>query len=495
MDGFAHPVLLFGFGPATGLAVGLLLTRPLLRRGQPRQAVLAGLLALAVLFGLQQLSLRAAHMAEFADTGPCLLCYEWSWIPYVMNWASWSVGAMIFAVVSLVAAARRPPQAASVSLWNRRQIARLAAGMLVVSVLAWGADQVMRARQRSDVAQAIQQPGQPIAGVPTVELGGLRLPAAGLGVNFVYASGLSFSPDGHWLVVHRSDGWNLRRLSDFRVVLSGKNGDQFGERWIQFNPNGSLLAIIDLGLTNREENRVYRLNADEISLAWEGGQGGYRAYQAAFSPDGEQIRILDSSERLISVDARTGQVLDSIRLSYRPPAGSRSGSLRLQGVFSPSGAYLALADSLHCGVGLFAAGSGEQLDAWDPSEGACPGDEDPDWGYAAFRPGDQLVWILEYDQSADQQLWSPSGSEQPALENALAQYPDLEAYAITRDLRLAAFAQRNTINIWDLERGRELGSLETNAVVTALEFSPDGALLAVGTADSYLRFFSDQPGG
>lgn len=492
MDLLLHPVLYFGLGPAAGILAGLLVTRRLIRRASLMQAVLAGLLLLAALFGLQQLALRAEQLAEFADSGPCINCGEWNWVPHLINWATWGVGGLAFIVISMSSAGKIPPAGSPAAGSRRRQVIRLLAGLGALVVLAWGANRLLQRQQQLDLAKLMQRTTQPIAGVPDHELGRLRLPHGGFGLGFSYADELEFSKDGRWLAIGRMGGWDVWRLSDFKRVLSLEAA---ADGWVSFSPDSSQLATTDQSAVVDEDTQVYRLSGDKVRLAWSAGQDSYQVYQSAFSPDGSELRILDASKGMARLDAATGQVVRWVSFTPQPLESALPGGTRRQWLISPSGAYVALAISDGCRVDLFAADTGTPLGVWNPAEGACPGSDNPDWGRVAFFPDDTLVWMLEYDQARDRILWTPPGGQQLFLDRALAEYPDATGYAIAPDWRLAVLAGEKTVSVWDLEQERPLGSLSTDAAITSVEFTADGSLLAVGTADGYLRFYSDQVGG
>ena len=494
---FLDVILYYGLGPAAGLLVGLLLSHRLRSRTHRNRAFLVGLLILAVLFGLQQLALRTRYLAECGDIEPGSVSCEWAFVPFMVSWSLWGVGGLIYFLTSVAAYSRPPLERPGVAIWRRKQVQKLSAGVVVIGLLALGANEVVRGLQRAELSKVFQEFGQPIAGVPTHELGKFRLPKGGFQLETAYADELEFSPDGRWLAIHHSNGLDIRQLPDLKIVLSVEVPFESWDRWVQFSPDANLLAIIDLGLTERQPTEVYRLTQRGVSLAWTARQMAYYVSQAAFSPDGQQILILDSDAQLIQLDAQTGEWLRTIQLpseSLGPP-GTEGTFWR--GLFSPSAAYVALAAPANCKVELFSTASGDRVGAWDLADGPCPGSENPDWGHAAFRPDDRLVWVLEYEVEADRVLWAPNQGGQRSIEHALVNSQWYAPYAVSPDWQLMVVPSGDHLDVWSLADETTIGSFFflPEGIVTALAFTPDGRLLVVGTEDGYLRFFANAVSG
>jgi WD40 repeat protein len=424
---FLHPILLFGLGPASGLLVGILLTRRLIRRGHQDQGFLAGLLVMAALFGVQQLAIGLADRASFADTGPCQpLCGEWSWVPYMINWSTWGVGGVIYFFISVVTRSSPSVERPSAPLWTRKHVARLLAGVAVLGLLMLGTNEAVRLSQRAVLSESTQQSRHTISGVPAFEVGKYRLPSGGFGLDFAYAADLEFSSDGHWMAVHHSDGLDVWRLSDVKFVYSLREPISSWDRWVQFSPDGSLLAIIGTW-----EAEVLEFTSEGVSTAWRGENPAYIVFKPSFSPDGQQIFLMGFDDMLIKLDSRTGRILATIQLSL--------------GLDVPLGP------------------------------------EDP-------------KTVEKYLKDGPLPLWLPDTVSRILVEDLIRQ-AEQGRYTFSPDWRLAVIAVDKGLTVWDMAVAEPIGSFSVDAVVTTVSFTPDGRLLAVGTADGYLRFFTDEVQG
>lgn len=170
--------------------------------------------------------------------------------------------------------------------------------------------------------------------------------------------GLSFSPDGRWLVSTHGDGavlvWNI----DERRREASLNGHSDAVRTIAFSPDGS--RFVSAG----EDRSVIVWNAS--SGAKEAVFNGHRTrvVGAAFSPDGQWLASTDQDAFVIRWD------LDAKAARWRVPGTSR-GSKNVCMTVSPDGRWIATRQ------GVFDSATGEQIIDWDyaPNFGGLEGGE------------------------------------------------------------------------------------------------------------------------
>jgi WD40 repeat protein/tetratricopeptide (TPR) repeat protein len=193
----------------------------------------------------------------------------------------------------------------------------------------------------------------------------------------------------------------------------------------------------------------------------------------AFSPDGRVLASGDYGQTVQFWDVVTGQ-----------PAGL---PIEQRGVvfsvaFSPDGKTLA--------VGTVDPAKEARL--WDLATGRPKGSAMPhkDWVVeVAFSPDGRLLLTRSHDATA--RLWD-AGTGEPLTD--FLRHSGLPATAFSPDgLRLATAGNlEDQVRIWDAQTGQPLvgATLSQGSQVTALAFSPDGAVLGVGCRDGSARLWN-----
>lgn len=234
----------------------------------------------------------------------------------------------------------------------------------------------------------------------------------------------------------------------------------------------------------------------------------------AFSPDGRYLAYTASSVTTYLQDVTTGQVVEEweVNASYRPGLD-----------FSPDGRLLAFTDAeeivvwdLQSGMVRFTlrghegpvnridispdgrylvSGSDDStLRLWDLSSGAMVYSMGQERGVANvhFSPDGSLIAGSRWDD-AQLFIWRTADGAQLRVLDVVGSIFDL---AFSPDGRYIAVATTSLkIYIYDPATGNRVGEIESdgNCRLISLDFSPDSALLVVGTEYAQMRFH--QAGG
>ncbi|PHS03151.1 MAG: hypothetical protein COA78_18825 [Blastopirellula sp.] len=344
-----------------------------------------------------------------------------------------------------------------------------------------------------------------------------------------HANSVTFSPDGKWLASAGSwsgspsswssgkpDGsggiiWALKSGSQMRVFSHNTNG---GTQDITFSPDSKLSAIISRSF-NKEDNT----SSTTISLSrgwvmqWKKTIPNW-ANKARFTPDGQSIAILSGTGSIKFLDVETGTVTQEIE----PPQSPAPEPVSVTGEVSSK-------DSQWYDFAM-ATASNKMV------SGGVDG-----WG----RPFIE-IWEFEQEKSPSAPVGTakpvPVESEtnvSPASPNRIKQIStemDIKTIAYSADGKLIAVANgapnylqgrsrealgwRPKTHILDAHTGKTLLSLNLDVdhavehidtiyqfhasrgsdyfVVSALAFSPDAKILAVGNQSGRVKLFSTQTG-
>lgn len=166
------------------------------------------------------------------------------------------------------------------------------------------------------------------------------------------ANSLSFSPDGQLLASAGNDA--ILRVWDVAAILtqaepkpvSDMIGGAFAVPAVRFNPQGTLLASVDLQYIRLRDPATTRLVRSLLSQA--------SVFRIAFSPDGEYLAAAETDATVRLWEVETGSEVGVIQLSEPAgflwdvafsPDGSMVGAVSSQGVAAlwefPAGGLLA----------------------------------------------------------------------------------------------------------------------------------------------------------
>ncbi|MEV0970650.1 WD40 repeat domain-containing serine/threonine protein kinase [Microtetraspora glauca] len=295
---------------------------------------------------------------------------------------------------------------------------------------------------------------------------------------------VALSRDGRWLAVAGE-----RSVRVWDLVSRRPAGSEIGQvaRWLDFSPSGRSLGLVTEGGrwqvwdTAEGTRMVDRADAGVEAVAM-----SYDDRLAAPMLDGDRFELWDvTTGRRLPVpgegravwvafgpDRRTLAVSAGADVVFwdLPERARRGGRLEGAGAvwlaFSADGRFVVTYDKRS--VGLWSA-EGVSLLRYPlgDTSGMPSARIGADGRTLSYLLGGGAVAVLDVDAGA----------------HSLRLAPEIQTVAFSRDARLAAVQTGTSLELWDVAGGRRLGPPLASPAATALAFSPDGRVLAVGAED------------
>jgi WD40 repeat protein len=278
----------------------------------------------------------------------------------------------------------------------------------------------------------------------------------------------TFSPDGSLLARAHPGEVSLWDVTN-RQVQHTLRTDPIDVQWVQFSPNGRLLAAA----CNRNSNvkpgdvMVWELATQELLYSLRGHQKPVR--RIAFSPDGTMLASASEDNTVKIWDVASGE--EKAILS-----GHRGYFLSV--AFSPDGKTIATGGGNDFTVRLWNAETFEPIKSLERTR-----DKVGSVKCVAFSPDSQLLAVNE-------SLWEVASGRlrynlSSGSTNAVAFSADGE--------RLAVAGRYSNIRLWDTRTGQRLGTFKGHrGSISSVDFSPDGEVL-VSAGGSVKLWDSDPP--
>jgi WD40 repeat protein len=272
---------------------------------------------------------------------------------------------------------------------------------------------------------------------------------------------LAFSPDGTVLVSGGSDG-ALRLWETAAWKLKGELDHHSELRSLAFSPDGNVL--ISGGLLGTV--RLWDVKAQKELLERKGHLFGVSSL--TFSRDGERIASGGQDGMVMVWDARSRKRLLGFRAHPDGVFAAR---------FDPSGRRIATGGREDTVVRLWEASTGKLVSELDGAPGR--------YWTLDFTPDGKT--LAGYRQDEGVRLWDLEGGRTrlkiESVGLALAISPD--GRKVATSLTLRDDNRTPAVQLWDVQTGKALLTLP-GSYATAMAFSPDGTVLAVGARELHL---------
>jgi WD40 repeat protein/tRNA A-37 threonylcarbamoyl transferase component Bud32 len=320
---------------------------------------------------------------------------------------------------------------------------------------------------------------------------------------------VAFSPAGDLLATDGTQGTiNIWRSSTTNLVH--QLAFPGVAKALRFSPDGTRLA----GLGQGGQVAVWEVNRWTIVREFSGPAGHWEDDGALdFSPDGETLVVGQDDGKLWFVDLEAGrtnlnfiahsEMVTAVAWSPKVPvlasgSGYASGVIRLwdtrsgQSIGTLDGHTALISQLIFSADGrrLYSTSGDQTIRIWDVQEKRClvvlRGSNDEVYGLALSPDGATLASGGKDGAIAFWSTLLQSKEEQPKVLSMQGSQP-----AFCPSGRVIAIPRAGVVHLYELPGLREmelLSALGTNVV--SLAYSPDGKLLASGTADGWLRVWS-----
>jgi hypothetical protein len=253
-----------------GVGLGVSIARKQADRGFILWSGLLGIGVMLVVFLIPQHLYNWYSRVEFNKVGPCGICREWSFVPYLFYWVLWGIGGgigLVIIFIYLFRAYRLHPESfirfpfSQGSFKKYVGLVVLSAGLLII------ASYLITETQNSRLIQAIEQVSIPISGPHFEEIGKRGLPIfvgfLEIRRGYVQPDSLIFSPKGSWLELRYgkvTEIWLARTL-----IKSYQFSSSYGVK-TSFSPDEHFLAVFT---DPKGAGKLEIYQVGEASPAWQ----------------------------------------------------------------------------------------------------------------------------------------------------------------------------------------------------------------------------------
>ncbi|MFO8035404.1 MAG: WD40 repeat domain-containing protein [Anaerolineales bacterium] len=282
--------------------------------------------------------------------------------------------------------------------------------------------------------------------------------------------GVVFSPDGKTLASYALDGttrlWDVSTGYEYRVFQRMSV--------LAYHPEGAFLAS---GGTDKTV-LVWDVETGEETLVFEGHTAGIGWRSIDWSPDGKWIAAGSRNGGLLVWDAATGEEAATLEGHYSDLTGIR---------FSPDGTVLA------------SSGEDDYILLWDvPTwmKKATLLGHQSDVGDVVFLDEGKILASISGDVTNTDnfiRFWDLDSGEEIGFIQAheesyycdLAIHPDGSILASS-----GGFVMDGKLRLYDARQRELIHELKSGAGgISSVDFSPDGTLIATGSADGVIEFW------
>ena len=293
------------------LPTTFLIARPMMRRGYIGWGVLTGLIVLIIGFLLANYALAISQYKTFSKYGPCGICYEWGFLPVLMLWGGWAIGAVVFLIHNLTSGYRLYAiESVNLMKWPKALGYWILGSILIISIIFIG-EQIWLFKQRLKVVNQISGISTQITGenkLAEIEIfpvmPPLLLPTSN---NYIEENGLQFSPDGNWLFLklpHDLEIWNFKTLLKHHTF----NNLEYSDGLFAVSPNSKFIAL-------ELEERLSLYEIETMKLIWQTPSVWGTIGEMRFSEDGSQL-IFIWGKKLFRLNTTTGEVTQEMEIVF-----------------------------------------------------------------------------------------------------------------------------------------------------------------------------------
>lgn len=295
-----------------------------------------------------------------------------------------------------------------------------------------------------------------------------------LGVSVVYGfqtpynliESVAWSPDGTKIAVgggiipcdpiNSADSYAVQILNSQTLALEQRlYGNECDTYKVAWSPDGTRIAAAGI---DENGTHVWNVATGQVIAAQQELLNG--SIDVAWYPDGTKLAVVTVGSSILTLDANSGETLNSF------PYGA--GEI----AFSPDGTrLLGIPPGLNDAYILDVASQQRLTHLTGHTKPVGTGAWSPDGQRIATGSADKTIRI--WDATSFQTVLTLQGHTD--LVNQVAWSPD--------STRVASSSDDGTVRIWDATTGAQIGIFQYTGPVYALAWSPDGSKLAYGGSD------------